>query len=328
MTPRAPDDGLEPVKQIHVNARVKGQGHSYQVVHGTQSVVHHHYYAETHERPLDLADLRLWIARMTADYKALVKVGSAPLGRRQAAGYAKQLGALRDELDAAAGRRSGRDQLQGLLAAGAAQYLRKAKQLPEEPLPESMMLDLAVFALWPVVQAPGLPVGWQDQLAQLTSPRLATLVSQARQAGERGHPVASDVFGRVLADKPFAHGILALLEDLGDPRGSGACLTPIALAQEFSTPPQKAGGKAVLIWMLGGAAVGGTSAAAALELAEKVWEWLHDESRGTSVPLPQIGTNVDSDGHPSSHRGGGRLSHDLKPGTESGAGGFLDDLLS
>ncbi|WP_406387276.1 hypothetical protein [Streptomyces sp. NBC_00887] len=325
MSPHAPDDGLESAEDIRLQARVKGQGHAYQVVNGTQSIVHHHHY-EGLEAPLALPDLRLWIDRMTTDYRTLTKASNAPLGRRRAASHAKELDALQHDLATLAKSPKDSGQLRRLLAAGAAQYLYKCTRLPAEPLPESVMVDLAVFALWPVIQTPALPSGWHDELAQLTSPRLALLVAQARQAGEAGRPVGTDLFGRALAAKPFAHGILALLEDLGDPRGGGACLTPIALAQGFTAPPRKAEPKAMLAWLLGAAAAGGAGATTAAELADESWAWIHRQGRGPAGPQPTGDADLDDDGHIGTHRGTSRIAHGTR--TEADGNGFLDDLLN
>ncbi|MFF2524233.1 hypothetical protein [Streptomyces liangshanensis] len=322
MSPRAPDDGPEPGEHTYLWARVKGQGHAYQVVNGTQNIAHHHHY-EGLRAPLALPDLRLWIDRMAADYRTLAAVGKGPVGRRRASSRTGELDSLQKDLAATLEARKPGDQVRRLLAAGAAQYLYKSTRLPDGTLPESMMIDLAVFALWPLVQIPAPPAGWQDELARLTSPRLSLLVAQARQAGERGRPVPPDLFGRALAERPFTHGILALLEDLGDPRGGGACLTPLALAQGFSAPPRKAEPKAMLAWLFGAAALGGVGTSAATELAEQVWTWIHRQERGTPDTASVGGTDADDDGRPGNH-------HGTRPGygPDPDDQGFLDDLFN
>ncbi|QNA72014.1 hypothetical protein C8250_008960 [Streptomyces sp. So13.3] len=338
MTARAPGDGPDPAEQVHQQARAKGHAQIHQVHGGTQNVVHHHHYpGDSAPAPLALPDLRVWIERLASDYRALISAGDLPPQRRRRTDGLVQLDALRHELDGATGPRHGKNQMRRLLAAGAAQYLHQAARPPTDPLPESVMVDLAVFALWPVVQTPQLPDGWQDHLAELTAPRLAMLVTQAREAGRRGHPVPADVFSRALADRPFAHGILALLEDLGDPRGGGACLTPIALAGGFPPPPRKAGAKAVLVWLLGvgAGAGGGVGGVEAPEAAERAWRWLQDSVRGSGT-TPASGSGDFNDQDVDQHRGGGgRASHPgghgagpvAGNGSGHGFGGFIDDLF-
>ncbi|MBK3584490.1 hypothetical protein [Streptomyces sp. PvR018] len=337
MTARVPGDGPNPADQIHQQARAKGHAQIHQV-HGTQNVVHHyHYPGDSAGAPLALPDLRVWIERLASDYRALITAGDLPPQRRRRTDGLGQLDSLRNELDGAGGPRHGKDQLRRLLAAGAAQYLHQAARLPTDPLPESVMVDLAVFALWPVVQSPRLLDGWQDHLAELTAPRLAMMVSQAREASQRGHPVPADVFSRALADRPFAHGILALLEDLSDPRGSGACLTPIALAGGFLPPPRNAGAKAVLGWLLGAGAgaAGGVGAVEASETAEQAWRWLQDSVRRSGTPASGS-AGLDHQDVDQPRGSGGRGARPGGPEADPGAGhqsgrgsgGFIDDLFS
>lgn len=266
------DTGL-PDGGIRLVARGRGRAQVYQVVGGTQHVVHHHY-GDGPAVPLGLPGLRLWIDRLAADYREIVAAGEAPGGRRQRAGLQRELVALRAQLAGDGGHRDGADQVRRLLAAGAVQYLDAAGRVPAESLPEALVVDFAVFALWPVVQAPVLPTGWEGQLAALTSPRLAVLVAGAREAG-RGEGLGLEDFGRSLAERPFAHGVLALLEDLADPRRGGACLTALAVAARTPPPPQRLGGKATLRWLFGAGVAGGAAGAGA-ELAERVWEWLEE----------------------------------------------------
>ncbi|MCX5072584.1 hypothetical protein OHA84_28305 [Streptomyces sp. NBC_00513] len=340
MSARFPADGTEPSEGIHVEARVQGQGQAYQVVQGTQKIVHHHHYSGSNPAPpLGLPELRLWIKRLASDYRTLIADGSVKPGRRQAAAHHRQLDALYGELAGAAGNRDGKEQLRRLLAAGAVQYLDRATPVPDGALPEAVMVDLVVFALWPVVQTPRLPGGWQDHLAELTTPRLAAFVAGARDAAGRGRPISPEAFGRALAGKPFAPGILALLDDLDDPRGGGASLTALSLAGRYAQPPQKAGAKALLGWLLGAGAVGavgGAGAASAVDFADRAWQWLHDTGRGSThhgSGGPDMGDDEDLD----QHRGGGRVTHGAGPAHGAGpshgpghdaVGDFIDDLFS
>jgi len=322
-----------------MEAQAAGHGRIYQVGQGTQHIVHHHY-GTGFPAPLALPDLRLWIARLAEGYGALVRSGDGPSRRREAAGHRRQLERLGEELAGSAGRGDGKDQLRRLLAAGAVQYLGLASSVPSAPLPEQLMVDLAVFALWPVVVTPELPDDWQDPLAELTAPRVAMLVGQVRELGVQGKSVAPEYFGRALAEKPFAQGVLALLEDLADPRGGGACLTAMSLAGRVTAPPQKAGAKAVLTWLFA-AGAGAAAASEGPDLAERVWRWLQDTARGASL---WSGGGLGDPGYeddPDQHRGGGHGRHSHlagaesatgPPGSGSGGGGgfadFIDDLFS
>ncbi|MEV7617109.1 hypothetical protein [Streptomyces sp. NPDC089799] len=311
-----------PDGEIRLVARGRGRAQIHQIVGGTQHVVHHHHYGDGPAVPLGLPGLRVWIDRMAADYREICAAGEAPGGRRQRAGRQRELATLQVQLAGDGGHRNGINQVRRLLAAGAVQYLHAAGRVPAEPLPEALVVDFAVFALWPVVQAPVLPAGWEGYLAVLTSPRLAVLVAAAREAG-RGEGLGPEEFGRSLAERPFAHGVLALLEDLADPRRGGACLTALAVAARTPPPPQRLGGKATLGWLFGAGAVGGVTGAGA-ELAERVWEWLQEAAEDSplrlwlarEISIATVGA-LDADGV---GPGGDRGSRDRE-------GGFLDGLL-
>ncbi|MCB5180555.1 hypothetical protein [Streptomyces antimicrobicus] len=320
------------VESVRMDARARGSGQVFQVVGGTQYVVQHQHH---HQRgggvPLGLPELRIWIDRLVRDYRVHVGAQRGRGGRRQLEALQREFGGA-----AGAGRRDGKERVRRLVAAGAVQYLQEAARVPSEPLPVVVMADVAVFALWPVVQAPDLPPDWQDQLAELTTPRLAALVAQARASAAEGRPVAVDAFARVLADKPFAHGILALLEDLADPRGAGACLTALALAARVPAPPRKAP-RALLGWLLGvgtGAVAGG--AAADPDLVARIWEWMDEEGvqkrsgyEGDPDHPVDLGWGGErEDEERDGHRGdGGR--HPLLPGRapRAGSDGSVDDLF-
>ncbi|MFJ5548437.1 hypothetical protein [Streptomyces sp. NPDC093225] len=285
MSERMPETGPEDAGAAHdgvrLVARARGRAQVHQVVGGSQHVEHHHvehhhHYGGGGAAPLGLPELRLWIDRLATDYRALVRAGEVPGGRREIAGRQRELDALTDQLAGAAGRRDGADQLRRLLAAGAARYLAEAGTGPSaDPLPEALVVDLAVFALWPVVQAPRLPPEWQSELGALTSPRLAALVDRVRETR-----AAPDALVRALAGGQVAPGVLALLDDLADPRGAGACLTALALAAGMPPPPQRAGAGAVLGWLLGAGALTALAAEHGPGLAERAWRWIEDEVRG------------------------------------------------
>ena len=121
-------------------------------------------------------------------------------------------------------------------------------------------MDLLVFALWAVLEAPALPGTWQQDLVELTSPRVATLTVAARNARDAGHPVHVEEFTSVLSARPVGPALHNLLDDLSEPRRGGPALTALAVAAGLPAPPGRGGAKATATWMvavLAGATAGG-----------------------------------------------------------------------
>lgn len=188
--------------------------------------IHHHHADPQH--PLDLLTLRLWVERVAADHRV-------KSDRKQV-----------DQVRAAVADPSTADAVRRLMIAGLVGYLARPGAPPDRPVPEEIFTDLFVFALWPVVTAPKLPRGWEGDLAQLTSPRLAVLVQRAR---EQRTPV--EEFTRALASKSFSPAIAALFHDLADPRRGGALLTALALTGGLKAPPTgRRAGREVAVWAL------------------------------------------------------------------------------
>jgi hypothetical protein len=150
--------------------------------------------------------------------------------------------------------------LRRLLASGVAQYLSRAGQVPAGQVPEQLLVDLLVFALWAVLEAPGLPGTWQQDLVELTSPRVATLTVAARNDKDAGHPVPVEEFTRVLSARPVGPALHNLLDDLSEPHRGGSALTALAVAAGLPAPPGRGGAKGTATWMiavLAGATAGG-----------------------------------------------------------------------
>lgn len=223
--------------------------------------IHHHAAAN---QPLDLLTLRLWVERVAA-------------GRQT---DRKQI----DQVRAAVTDPSTADAVRRLLIAGMVGYLARPGAPPDRPVPEEILTDLFVFALWPVVTAGKLPRGWEGELAQLTSPRLAVLVQRAREQ----HTPAEE-FTRALASKSFSPAMTALFDDLADPRRGGALLTALALAGGLKAPPTGRGsGRKVAVWAL--VIAGGATLAHALNqldsrAARLVGEVLADLATDPGDPL-------------------------------------------
>ncbi len=212
--------------------------------------IHYHYGDE--RRPLDLPALRLWIDRIKADYFAMVE----DTGDRGGVTHLEPINLVRAGLDDAGPDSERRkDTIRRIIVVGIISYLARPCTPPDEPLPEQILLDLIVFALWPVVTAENLPMGWQGELAQITSPRLAALVERSR--AER-RPRA-EAFARAVANKSFSSAMATLFDDLADPHRGGALLTAIAIASGLPAPPVgRREGKRVAAWVLaiaGGAAL-------------------------------------------------------------------------
>lgn len=216
--------------------------------------IHHHYRDD--RGPLDLLALRLWVDRIASDYRAMVE----HTGDRAGTAHIRQIDLVRAGLDdSGPGNERRKDAVRRLVVAGITGYLARPGTPPDEPVPEQILLDLIVFSLWPVVTARKLPPGWQGELAQITSPRLAALVERAR--AER-KPTA-ETFARAVADKSFSSAMVTLFDDLADPRRGGALLTAMAIAGGLPAPPTgRREGKKVAAWAL--AIAGGAALAEAL----------------------------------------------------------------
>lgn len=216
--------------------------------------IHHHYRDD--RRPLDLLALRLWVDRIAADYRMMVE----DTGDRAGAAHIRQIDLVRAGLDDSGPENERpKDAVRRLVVAGITGYLARPGTPPEEPVPEQILLDLIVFSLWPVVTAKKLPPGWQGELAQITSPRLAALVERARAE----HKPTAETFARAVANKSFSSAMVALFDDLADPRRGGALLTAMAIAGGLPAPPTgRREGKKVAAWAL--AIAGGAALAEAL----------------------------------------------------------------
>lgn len=220
---------------------------------------------------------------------------------------------------------SGKDCLRGLLASGIAYYSGLAENLPENVQPEEILFDIATLALWPVVLAPKLPGRWFEHLAELSSPRVARVVSYARLSRTSGVQLNVATFMRSLSESSVALGVRNLLDDLSDPKRGGAFLTAIAIANGTSGPPEMAKGVRLVCWIIGAAAAG-VIGNRVDELAVDVWGRLE----GAGVEHDPFGTDPGS-----CTDGGGDAGSDS---TDSGGQGqkspgsglvsILDDLFT
>jgi hypothetical protein len=214
---------------------------------------HIHYHYSDERQPLDLPALRLWVDRIRADYRAMVE----DTGDRAGVAHLGPIDLVRAGLDdSGPGSERRKDTIRRIVVVGVIGYLARPGTPPNEALPEQILLDLIVFSLWPMVTAKQLPSGWQGELAQMTSPRLAALVEGSR--AER-RPSA-EAFARAVSNKSFSAAMAALFDDLADPGRGGALLTAMAIAGGLPAPPVgRREGKRVAAWVL---AVAGSAALA------------------------------------------------------------------
>lgn len=246
--------------------------------------INFHY--EGDRAPLDLYALRLWIDRISRDYRAHLALDDS---RSEPEHLARVEGILGHTVDAPnAKAKSQRDMIWKLLISGIAAYLAQAGRAPRTPLPEQVLLDIIVFSVWPIVTARKLPDPWQGHLAMLTSPRLAALVAQTREAYRPGEAAAAEGFARRVANREFAPAMIRLFESLGDPRRGGAVLTSLAVVGGFEAPP-RGGARRVLTWVIG--AVAG---AAALEVVVNPDSHLGNliEAAVDDLPIDHIGIDL------------------------------------
>jgi hypothetical protein len=244
----------------------------------------------------DLINLRLWIHRVASDYE------KAHPRRWDGRRHKKNLKLICQATEGAP-KGSAIDALRGLIATGVIQHKRSNQEIPEEALPETLMLDFTVDALWPIVIARKLPESWLDSLAKLTSPQLASLVSSARAVKTsrvRAPKTSMDKqeFYSEIAQTPFADGVLNLLKDLNNPRGGGSYLATVAIADGFGPPRKGSTPKNLLHW-LAGAAAGGVIGNKTDTYIGHLWDWLTE--------------NTSADGSPSS--GGSCVTDTSDPGT-------------
>jgi hypothetical protein len=245
------------------------------------------------QKHVDLRSLRLWINRVASDYEhAHARQGD---NRR----HKENLESIRQAIEGASNG-SAKDTLRGLIASGVIHYKKSNQKIPEGTLPETLMLDFAVDALWPIVIARKLPREWFGSLEELTSSQLASLVGSARAAktfwvrGTKNSVKRRRILYSEIARTSFADGILNLLKDLNDPRGGGSYLATVALADGFDAPPNGSTPKDLLRW-LAEAAVVGVIGSRADALIVHVWDWLIENAAADGPPLPSgkgvIGTS-------------------------------------
>jgi hypothetical protein len=239
----------------------------------------------------DLANLRLWVQRMSQDYEHVLV--NANVNRIDRWRYRREFKAMRRTLDGSPVG-SGKACLRRLLASGAVSYGDGiVGAMPREVLPEALMLDFLAHCLWPVIVTPKLPATWFDDLQELTSPPVARLVAQARTSKTTGGIMSFEAFTRILADNLFGFGLLNLLHDLSDPKRGGSAMMAVAIAARTKRPPIGRS-KTLLVWLCGATATGviGNRTDA---LAVDGWDWLVGNTHSNSGQGGSSDTSHDHD---------------------------------
>jgi hypothetical protein len=254
--------------RFQLDARAKGHADMRVVMQGNM----YNYYVGDREgtdglRPFDLPNLRLWIDRIVTDYGRLAAENPNSSTGKEAAGHLRELALLSQSVSSSPQKTKDRNALRRLLAGGIAQYLSRAGTIPDHKLPEQLLKDVAVFALWPILQATVLPSTWEEDLAEITSPRVASITAAARGMMVTGQSVDLEGFAGTLSAKPLERALFNLFEDLNDPRRGGSALTAIAVATGLPDPPRKGGAQATARWVIT-ALVGTAAGITAYELGE------------------------------------------------------------
>lgn len=263
MTPSEPD-------RTRLDARAHDQGRVYQVGHGVQYITNAYYGDSSRQpAPLDLPHLRKWIDQLLGDYRDLLSRQGSSAPQRHLWHLERVQGLVADPPA-----RPGKDAVRRLVVAGVVEYVALSRAVAA-PASEHVVLDMVVFALWPVVRAPALPDDWWDHLAGITSPRLAAEVANAR----RDPATTCESFTRAVAAEPFGQAALSLLEDLADPARGGPALTAMAMACRLPEPAVRKGPRTVFAWFVTGAAAAGLLeldevGGAVSTLFTTAWAWI------------------------------------------------------
>jgi hypothetical protein len=244
----------------------------------------------------DIDTLSEWVEHISEDFRAQPR-HLLSLSHWRSRRTLKKL----SRLSTGTGESSTQDKIRLLVAAGVLTWTRKTKQgqiLGSVSRPD--LGSFATFALWPVVIAPRLPEDWYDALAEMSSPRIASVVKSARGESSRNSSLLRiQTFYLSLSHAGYAAGLRNLLDDLGDPNRGGKSFVALALCANIGHPPSKhLTARTVLIW-LGTAAGAGVVEGASYDSAKELlgeFETLFsstDTSGGKSSNLD----HSSSDGH-------------------------------
>jgi hypothetical protein len=275
------------------------------------------------DTPMDLPQLRFWLARLASDYEKILTERNPPLTKRQKKDHRKALASVKQTCEGNENGQ-GRTRVRELIAAGAISYGLSRHKPPDELIPEQLIIDFAVFALWPLVIVPKLPSNYFDDLRIVSSEPLARLVTHARLSRMTKSPMSAEDFSRALANSNVAAGVRNLLNDLADPQRGGCAFTAISIASTGTVPHGRTSPKVIAMWVLAAAGAGiiGNSADDAVT---KAWDWLDNADNHT---IPQGGTHAahhsSSSSEPQDQHHPGHQDHHHQSHNNRGGDGLLN----
>src|ERR1700761_6822154 len=200
--------------------------------------------------PLDLPQLRLWLAYLIKNYDALASSGDIGYRPQEVDHYRGCLVSLARACDGQFDRPL-KARIRELLALGVAGYGIAGGLSAGVPLSGDTIVDFAACALWPLASSPDLPRDWLDPFITITiCPRMATPVVRARYRRRIQEPMSALEFRQALTEVNFAWGVRNLLRDLSDPRRGGGALAAMAIACTRYAPRRGATQQRVAQWAL------------------------------------------------------------------------------
>lgn len=277
------------------------------------------------DTPMDLPQLRFWLTRLASDYEKILTEKNPPLTKRQRKDHRKALASVRQTCEGSANGQ-GKNRVRELIAAGAISYGLSRHRPPDELIPEQLIIDFAVFALWPLIIVPKLPESYFDDLRVISSEPLARLVTHARLSRMTKSPMTAEDFARALAGSNVAAGVRNLLNDLADPQRGGCAFTAISIAGTGTVPHGRTSPKVIAMWVLA-AAGAGIIGNRADDAVTKAWDWLDNADNHA---IPQDGTHAthhsSSSSGPQDHHSGPQDHHHQSRGGD-GLLNFIDDII-
>lgn len=224
----------------------------------------------------DLISLRLWLDHLYRDLEANTRIST-----RERRKHRRRLEAIRRAHAPSAPGSGSKDEVRALIATGMVYRVHCHERIRDASLPEALILDFVVDALWPIVIARELPASWMIDLSSISSPELAQAVSRTRAMSGVDSFAQKRHFYERLSRTRVAIGVMNLLEDLGDPRGGGPFVCTLA---EVDGMPSTRGltPEALFRWTMIGVGGGGAAAVAGIignrsdALFVEVWRSITD----------------------------------------------------
>ncbi|MCG5445982.1 hypothetical protein NIE79_004511 [Micromonospora sp. NIE79] len=312
---------IYPWTPVQMSATATGDSSIYQVGSGSQHITVNNFSAR---EPLDLAGLRAWMDRLAQACAVAVDASADSTVKRSARVRAAMIEDIRRDLAESGRQTKGKDCIRRLLTTGMVQYHVSVNRAPQTPS-ERMLLDLFVFTLSPVIQAPRLPKGWHGHLAELTSPLIAQVVIEAREAATKRRPNDPLLLTRALATFQLTGAASNLLEDFGDPARGYGVVAAVAMAARLPVPSNP-GARSLLTWLVA-ATAGGVAGAATAETGTK---WIIDMLSGVggkTLSGNDDATDIGTSGGGVGSEGGVPKRPSGAVDTTPGRTGVVDDII-